>query len=89
MRTVEVPMDLALDRLHLVIQAAMGWQNCHMYDFAAGRSARWVTPDPDDDDGSVSPSSGTIADLFAAAEQCTAVYTYDFGDSWEHLLTLV
>jgi hypothetical protein len=29
-RRVEVPVDIRLDRLHLVIQAAMGWENYHL-----------------------------------------------------------
>lgn len=86
-RVLEVPLDLRLDRLHLAIQAAMGWQNGHLYDFTAGRTARWAKPDPEFDDV-VPPSKGTVADLFAAAGKRPALYTYDFGDNWEHLLTL-
>jgi hypothetical protein len=29
LRRVEVPFDIRLDRLHLTIQAAMGWTNSH------------------------------------------------------------
>ena len=39
-RTLMVPSDLRLDRLHLVLQAAMGWENQHLYSFEAG-SCRW------------------------------------------------
>ncbi len=35
-RTLMVLSDLRLDRLHLVLQATMGWQNRHLYAFAAG-----------------------------------------------------
>jgi Plasmid pRiA4b ORF-3-like protein len=31
LRGVEVPFDIRLDRLHLTIQAAMGWTNSHLY----------------------------------------------------------
>ena len=32
-RTLQVPVTLRLDRLHLVIQAAMGWEDAHLYAF--------------------------------------------------------
>ncbi len=45
-RTIGVPGDIRLDRLHLVIQAAMGWEDCHLYEFMAGE-IRWGLPGPD------------------------------------------
>ena len=44
-RRVEVPVDIRLDRLHLVIQAAMGWENYHLWEFRRGDAA-WGIPDP-------------------------------------------
>ena len=35
-RTLQVPANIRLDRLHLTIQAAMGWTNSHLYMFEAG-----------------------------------------------------
>ena len=29
-RRILVPSDIRLDRLHMVIQVAMGWRNCHL-----------------------------------------------------------
>ena len=40
--------DIRLDRLHLTIQAAMGWTNSHLYEIRAG-NVGWSTPDPDAD----------------------------------------
>ena len=48
LRHVEVPFDIRLDRLHLTIQAAMGWTNSHLYEIRAG-DVRWSTPNPDAD----------------------------------------
>jgi hypothetical protein len=39
LRRIEVPLDIRLDRLHLAIQAAMGWTNTHLYELNA-RKAR-------------------------------------------------
>jgi Plasmid pRiA4b ORF-3-like protein len=38
LRGVEVPFDIRLDRLHLTIQAAMGWTNSHLYELRAPSS---------------------------------------------------
>ena len=48
LRRVEVPFDIRLDRLHLTIQAAMGWTNSHLYEIRAG-DVGWSTPYPDAD----------------------------------------
>jgi Plasmid pRiA4b ORF-3-like protein len=47
-RRIEVPFDIRLDRLHLTIQAAMGWTNSHLYEIRAG-DVGWSTPYPDQD----------------------------------------
>jgi Plasmid pRiA4b ORF-3-like protein len=39
LRRIEVPFDIRLDRLHLVIQAAMGWTNTHLYEIRAFTAA--------------------------------------------------
>ncbi len=46
MRHIEVPLKIRLDRLHEVVQAAMGWTDTHLYEFRAG-GAGWGVPDPD------------------------------------------
>jgi hypothetical protein len=48
LRRVEVPFDIRFDRLHLTIQAAMGWTNSHLYEIRAG-GVSWSTPYPDAD----------------------------------------
>ncbi|OZB17338.1 MAG: hypothetical protein B7X55_06525, partial [Rhodobacterales bacterium 34-62-10] len=32
----DVPLKIKLNRLHEVIQAAMGWTDSHLYEFRAG-----------------------------------------------------
>jgi hypothetical protein len=55
-RRVEVPLTIRLDRLHLVLQAAIGWTNSHLYEIRA-RDVGWGMPDPDYDDGPLDASS--------------------------------
>lgn len=59
MRRLEVPLTIRLDRLHLVLQAALGWTNSHLYEFRA-RDISWGTPDPDYGDGPLDASKSTL-----------------------------
>lgn len=85
-RRVEVPLDITLSDLHLVIQAAMPWDNCHLYEFSA-RKIRWGIADDDSDwgdDGPLDASQVTLAQATADTSAKILKYLYDFGDSWEH-----
>jgi hypothetical protein len=42
-----VPADLKLAQLHDVLQAAMGWQDCHMHEFSVGQQ-HFGKPNPED-----------------------------------------
>ena len=35
-RRLLAPADLTLAQMHDVLQASMGWQDCHMHEFNAG-----------------------------------------------------
>ena len=85
LRRILVPLDLRLDRLHLTIQAAMGWTNSHLYEFRLGK-IRWGEPDLDDDweYKPLDASKMTLAGLIEAAATKPFKYVYDFGDCWEH-----
>ena len=48
LRRIEVPVDITLDRLHLTIQAAMGWNNSHLYELRFG-DISWSRPYPEAD----------------------------------------
>ncbi len=49
-RRLEVPLDLRLDRLHLLLQGVLGWTNSHLWEFRA-RDIGWGLPDPEWDRG--------------------------------------
>ncbi len=36
-RRLLVPADTTLAQLHDVLQAAMGWEDCHMHEFSIGQ----------------------------------------------------
>ena len=50
LRRLEVPFSIKLDRLHLTLQAALGWTNSHLYEIRAGDTG-WGLPDPNWPDG--------------------------------------
>jgi len=85
-RRVLVPGEITLAELHDVIQAAMGWTDSHLHLFDVG-DARYGVPDPDWGMDDVEDESR--AKLFRVAEEGGRLrYTYDFGDDWEHEVTI-
>ncbi len=82
-RRVEVPLAIRLDRLHLVLQAAIGWTNSHLYEIRA-RDVGWGMPDPDFGDGPLDAKKARLIDVLEDAGVKTVKYLYDFGDGWEH-----
>src|SRR5215471_8791700 len=89
LRRVEVPFDIRLDRLHLTIQAAMGWTNSHLYEIRAG-GAGWSTPYPDADWASdfMDARKARLDDILEDIGTKTLKYLYDFGDGWEHTIKI-
>ncbi len=88
MRHIEVPLKIRLDRLHEVIQAAMGWTNTHLYEFRVG-DAGWGMPDPDGVyDGPMDAKKITLEKLLDRTATRTIQYVYDFGDDWDHSIRI-
>ncbi len=84
-RRVEVPLAIRLDRLHLVLQAAIGWTNSHLYEIKAG-DVGWGLPDPDFGDGPLDAKKARLVDVLEDVGTKTLKYLYDFGDGWEHMV---
>ena len=58
-----VPLKIKLNRLHDVIQAAMGWTDSHLYEFRAG-GVGWGMPDLDGYyDGPLPASKTSLLDV--------------------------
>jgi hypothetical protein len=83
LRRIEVPFDIRLDRLHLTLQAAIGWTNSHLYEIRAG-DVGWGMTDPDWGDGPLDARKARLVDALEDAK--TLRYIYDFGDGWEHTI---
>ena len=87
LRRVDVPFDIRLDRLHLTIQAAMGWTNSHLYELRAG-DVGWSMPYPDADWSGdfLDARKARLNDILEDIGTKKLIYIYDFGDGWEHTI---
>lgn len=97
-RDVLVDPATTLPKLHKLIQAAMGWEDVHMHGFAwpfksesyfrVPASRRFEKPSAD---GWGEPANNEarfkLQDVMAQPKD-KLLYLYDFGDGWEHTITL-
>jgi len=87
-RRIEVPGDVTLDELHLILQAAMGWTNSHLHQFKVGK-IYYGEPSIDEfsDLNLKDESKARLHNVLAKPKQ-KMIYEYDFGDGWEHEILL-
>ena len=78
-RRLEVPLTIRLDRLHLVLQAAMGWTNSNLYEIRS-RDVGWGIPDPDSGGGPLNAAKARLVDVLEDVGARSLKYLYDFGD---------
>ena len=99
-RRLELRSDLTLDKVHALVQAAFEWDNGHLHEFAvrtprgrvvrrrfnAGGNALFGITDLNDPDDTPEEDA-TLAEALPSGRDWL-VYTYDFGDTWEHRVKL-
>ncbi len=87
-RRIETP-SVSLAKLHVMIQVAMGWQDCHLHEFQVGdrRFTQSAEDSPfggfDDGEDADDENEITLAELHSQKIKKFR-YWYDFGDSWFH-----
>jgi hypothetical protein len=84
-RQVEVPLDTRLDKLNVILQVAIGWQNCHPFEFRHGDTVYGLVSSQNE----INPlpaEKATLADLARLGD--TFDYDYVFGDDWQHTLKI-
>jgi len=86
-RRVEVPVDASLKMLHDVIQGAMGWLDYHLWEFEA-EDRRYGVLDPEWKDDRLFAAKNTKLKTLLDRSVRRFLYTYDMGDSWEHIVTV-
>lgn len=96
-RRIQVPARYSFWDLHVAIQDAMGWQDCHLHEFrlvdpAERAIASIGIPSDEGDDPPDRPMLPgwdiPLAEFFdgLAFHAPPALYAYDFGDNWCHTL---
>ncbi|MFZ4525149.1 MAG: plasmid pRiA4b ORF-3 family protein [Chlorobium sp.] len=90
-RRILVADTITLGKLHTVMQAGMGWFDEHLHQFVFGRELYGV-PDEDEKDlffgMSVIDENMEILSSLLRKEKDSLTYEYDFGDGWQHKVTL-
>lgn len=86
-RRMVVPEQITFYQLHQAIQEAFGWWDYHLHEFEFKKLGLLITSQADDDvyqqyDGDVQEEDMPVDGLIK--ENPRFVYTYDFGDTWEH-----
>lgn len=84
--------NVSLEKLHELIQTAMGWTNSHLHRLAIS-GARYMHPrfrtGDFEDMGALDYSGIQISDLVSEhGSKLRMSYEYDFGDGWQHAVVL-
>lgn len=79
-RRLEVPADISLAQLHEILQTAFDWEDSHMHVFETPFGNFGM---PDADLGHRAEAPVTLEQV-APAVKSKILYTYDFGDDWDH-----
>ncbi len=86
-RRVRVPQQINLHRLHEVIQAAMGWEDGHLYEYEC--NGRYYGEPDDWAERPIAQSrNAKLNSLLPRLVNGEFHYLYDFGDGWEHRLVV-
>jgi hypothetical protein len=76
--------------LHIALQICFGWTESHLHSFTINGIEYGFSGLPDDsfmDDAPADESEYTLDELNLKEKQ-SFTYLYDFGDSWEHKVTV-
>jgi hypothetical protein len=87
-RQVEVPTSITLKVLHDIVQATIGWFDYHLWEFTIGEQKYGL---PMDEDWGTEPRKEAIKVRLRDVlhpRKTVIDYTYDFGDNWQHRITV-
>lgn len=90
-----VPATATFWDLHVAIQDVMGWKDKHLHQFtldhsSSGERLRFGVPDNSQFHGvnEILPGWEHPVAAFCKADMPAMLYTYDFGDCWQHEVTM-
>ena len=91
-RRIQVPERCTFWDLHVAIQDAMGWLDCHLHEFTvadmvSGGVVRIGIPgDEFEGQEPCLPGWEVLVSALFEIHRSPATYVYDFGDDWEHAI---
>lgn len=88
-RTFDVSGDTTLPHLHTLLQAIMGWQDCHLHAFRTSNehpAPMFLTQFEVEEGEEGLAEEGVRLDQLVTQVGDRLWYDYDFGDGWEHVL---
>ncbi|WP_424948224.1 plasmid pRiA4b ORF-3 family protein [Candidatus Spongiihabitans sp.] len=91
-RLIEVPSNYSFWDLHVAIQDSMGWLDYHLHEFRLlppRKKKPILIGIPDDEyGGNILPGWEVPLPQYFKEPGDEARYDYDFGDGWQHRITL-
>ncbi len=72
-RTIQISSAATLSRLHKAIQSAFDWEDSHLHEFTTIKHEKIN-------------KRQKLKEVLRVGKKI--IYTYDFGDCWEHLITV-
>ena len=75
-------------RLHNIIQDVFAWERSHFYNFHVNNIVFENLSMDMDDDSDSEDMKGKLLSTFAFQKDDAFCYLYDFGDGWEHIITV-
>jgi Plasmid pRiA4b ORF-3-like protein len=84
-RRIAVSDQITLASLHLLFQVVMGWEHTHLHQFIVD-GTRYGEPDPEYDE--MKDERRVKLHAIAREKGASFVYEYDFGDGWQHRVTV-
>ncbi len=98
-RKVAIPMKVTFHSLHLIFQAAMGWENEHLYSFKESKQSRYFNVvSPYTEESGIKASRVSATDVLLSylnqfpppeLPRDKFYYQYDYGDYWWHEVDVI
>ena len=85
-RELLVANSITFEDLHKIIQLAFDWTNSHLYNFDVNGTL-FSLPDEEYENDDLDVKTRISKYLFSKGQKC--IYTYDFGDNWEHEIEII
>jgi len=86
-RTVVVPANITLPKLHVTILRTMGWQGGHLHEFMID-GLHYGQPGPGFPEPDLKPEQRVRLDKALGLGMAFG-YIYDYGDNWQHGITVL